>query len=116
MDALGGGDRVPAPRGPRIQAETVSAENESPHGEIYRDGSNLVGTFFLPEHEPHEVRYHVGRRTITIWSRKPQRQFQTILVLPQWVRPETYVLSHKNGLYEFTMQALDEPPASRFPL
>lgn len=87
----------------------------APQGEILEEGGRVVGTFYLPGHSPRDLKYHVGRRTITLWSRKEGQEFQTILVLPRWVRPETFVLSHKNGVYEFLLEAHDPPghaPAS----
>jgi len=85
---------------------------QPPRGEVVEDGNSLVGTFYLPAYDPREVKYHVGRRTITLWSRKEGSEFQTILVLPRWVRPETFILSHKNGIYEFTLEGGDGPPGA----
>jgi hypothetical protein len=81
-----------------------------PKGEVAEDGPHVIGTFHLPGHHPREVKYHVGRRTITLWSRKEGHEFQTLLVLPRWVRPETYILRHKNGVYEFVLETAPDPP------
>lgn len=82
-----------------------------PRGEVQEEGDRVVGTFFLPAHQPREVKYHVGRRTITLWSRKAGAEFQTILVLPRWVDPGTFILSHKNGVYEFVLERGADPAA-----
>lgn len=76
-------------------------------GEIHEDGRFLIGTFHLPEFRPSDLKYHVGKRTITLWSRKNGQEFQTIMVLPKWVRPETFIMTHKNGVYEFLLEASD---------
>lgn len=96
---------------PKVRAETLRIP-QPPRGEVLDEGGHVVGTFHLPAHDPRDVKYHVGRRTITLWSRKDGSEFQTILVLPRWVRPETFILSHKNGVYEFVLEN-GEAPANR---
>lgn len=110
MTNLGGID--PAARRERVMVrpETLSSAPITPKGEVFEDGTSLVGTFYLPLHQPQDVKYHVGRRTITLWSRKQGHEFQTILVLPRWVDPETFILAHQNGVYEFVMQSGNQPP------
>lgn len=110
MVELGGSDFPAKRERVRLRAEALPAMSSSPQGEVYEEGSSLVGTFFLPFHTPRELKYHVGRRTVTLWSRKAGYEFQTILVLPRWVQPETLVLSYKNGLYEFIMNVAQAPP------
>lgn len=98
---LGGSEKRREPY--RLRAEGIRMAPPA-RGEVLEEGERLVGTFYLPAHEPRDVKYHVGRRTITLWSRKPGTEFQTILVLPRWVRPETFILRHNNGLYEFVLE------------
>jgi hypothetical protein len=105
---LGGSDSKARRQRMKVHAEALRAP-VPPRGEVLEDGDHLVGTFYLPAHDPRDVKYHVGRRTITLWSRKTGSEFQTILVLPRWVRPETFILSHKNGIYEFTLEHGEDP-------
>lgn len=97
---------------PKMRAAAVtSTPLVLPPGEVHEEGEHVIGSFFLPHHKPHEVKYHVGRRTITLWSRKEQAEFQTILVLPRWVNPETFILTTQNGVYEFVLERSNKPPA-----
>ncbi len=113
MTDLGGFD-AGAARRPRnkLRPEVVSGMAAPPKGEVFEDEGKLVGTFYLPQHRPADVKYHVGRRTITLWSRKEGSEFQTILVLPRWVNPATFVLSHHNGIYEFVLEGSDDERAA----
>lgn len=88
----------------RLRAEVIPKMPVRSHGEIHAEGHRLVGSFYLPEFRPQEIKFHVGRRTLTIWSRKEGQEFQSILVLPRWVKPQTFILHHKNGVYEFIME------------
>lgn len=88
----------------RLRAELTPQAGPRVHGEVHQDGDRLIGTFFLPGLRPAELKYHIGRRTITVWSRKEGHEFQSILVLPRWVRPPTFILCHKNGVYEFLLE------------
>lgn len=105
---LGGSDSKARRFRQKLRAEALSTP-APPRGEVFEEGDRLVGTFHLPAYDPREVKYHVGRRTITLWSRKTGSEFQTILVLPRWVRPETFILSHKNGVFEFMLEGADPP-------
>lgn len=112
------GDRIhsgPQNRRNRLKAEVIPTAPVKPQGEVHLEGNYVVGSFYLPELEPGELKYHIGRRTLTIWSRKEGVEFQSILVLPRWVRPPSFILSHKNGLYEFfieTEPGRSLPPAT----
>jgi hypothetical protein len=111
---LGGSDSKARRQKSVVRAEALRTPLP-PRGEVLDEGHHLVGTFHLPGHDPRDVKYHVGRRTITLWSRKSGSEFQTILVLPRWVRPETFILSHKNGVYEFVLENGDGPQAGALP-
>lgn len=89
----------------RLRAEIIPRIPVKTQGEVHEEGEHLVGSFYLPELRPSELKFHVGRRTLTVWSRKEGLEFQSILVLPRWVRPATFILSHKNGVYEFLLEA-----------
>lgn len=107
MSDLGG---TPKQGARKIRPENLETATATPHGEVFQDTpTSLVGCFYLPSHGPREVKYHVGRRTITLWSRKEGNTFQTILVLPRWVNPETFILSHNNGMYEFHLEVASRP-------
>lgn len=107
MTEKGGSDR---PRSERAKLRIEDARPAAlPKGEVVEDGDRLIGTFFLPAHGPRDVKYHVGRRTITLWSRKQGSEFQTILVLPRWVKPETFILTAQNGVYEFVLEPGVDP-------
>lgn len=78
-------------------------------GEIQIEAESVVVTFHLPEFEPQDLEYRVGSRTVCLWSKRAGQDFRTIVVLPLWVKPEEFVLHHKNGVYEFVMAAQPAP-------
>jgi HSP20 family molecular chaperone IbpA len=74
-------------------------------GEIQLDGAAVVVTFHLPEFEPRDLEYRIGSRTVCLWSKRAGLDFRTIVVLPATVKPERFVMGHKNGVYEFLLEA-----------
>lgn len=111
MTSVGGSEPRRNRERAKVRVETVPQTPPNAAGEVYEEGGQLVGTFFLPVHRPPDLKYHVGRRTLTLWSRKEGAEFQTILVLPKWVRPDTFILRHKNGVYEFVLQVAEDRPS-----
>lgn len=87
----------------RPTAPTVSTKAMEGRGEVQFEQGNLVLTFHLPELRPDELDYRVGARTVSLWSKRPGVEFRTIVVLPVWVRPDEFIMTHKNGIYEFHM-------------
>lgn len=103
-------DRQPrAPDRTPLRVEIAPPAQTTVPAEVHQAGDVLVGAFHLPMVTPKELKYHVGRRTITVWSRKPGHEFQSILVLPRWVRSDSYVLSHRNGVFEFLLEIAPTP-------
>jgi hypothetical protein len=84
--------------------ETVPAPPVQGRGEIQMEAGNVVVTFHLPELDPSDMDYRVGTRTVSVWSKRPGFEFRTIVVLPKWVNPDAFILSHKNGVYEFLVE------------
>src|ERR1041385_7032623 len=66
-------------------------------GEVLMEAGNIVVTFHLPEFRPTDLEFRVGTRTLSIWSKRTEVDFRTIVVLPVWVEPGRFLLTHKNG-------------------
>jgi len=101
-----------APQGPADDHrphETVPNPPVQGRGEVQVDSGAVVVTFHLPELEPKDIEYRVGSRTVSLWSKRAGIDFRTIVVLPTWVNPGQFMVSHKNGVYEFLMEA-NKPP------
>lgn len=97
----------PAPaEGPRDRSphETVPNAPVQGRGEILLDAGAIVVSFHLPELEPADLEYRVGTRTVCLWSKRAGLDFRTIVVLPETIKPEQFVVSHKNGVYEFLLE------------
>lgn len=92
------------PSADRHPHETVPTPPVQGRGEIQLEQGNVVVTFHLPELNPADIDYRVGTRTVSLWSKRPGFEFRTIVVLPMWVNPDAFILSHKNGVYEFLME------------
>jgi hypothetical protein len=110
MSAPEGLGSAPA-QGPRDRSphETVPNAPVMGRGEIQQDAGALVVTFHLPELEPLDIEYRVGSRTVCLWSKRAGLDFRTIVVLPETIKPEQFVLSHKNGVYEFLLEPEHAP-------
>ncbi|MBI2079042.1 MAG: hypothetical protein HYT80_11875 [Euryarchaeota archaeon] len=80
-------------------------------GEVVVETGTVVVTFHLPELEPKDIEYRVGSRTVSLWSKRAGIDFRTIVVLPTWVNPGQFLVSHKNGVYEFMMEPNKPSPA-----
>ena len=92
-------------------AKVVKPEILPDNNQAYREAlieetedSKISVTFYLPRHSPQDLKYHVGMRSITLWSRNSSSEFQTIAILPTWIDPETYIMTHNNGIYEFVLE------------
>lgn len=105
MSAPEGPGPAPAP-GPqdRRPHELVPNAPVQGRGEILLDAGALIVTFHLPELEPLDIEYRVGSRTVCLWSKRAGLDFRTIVVLPESIKPEQFIMSHKNGVYEFLLE------------